>query len=124
MRIATRLRLARQEAGITQQELALLVGVTRGAIANWEAATALPTASNMQRVACITGVSFEWLSTGRGARRIEVPLEPVPAANAEFIEDELELRLVRAFRLAAREQRHSLVELVEVKATGLAAFKA
>ncbi|MNM35349.1 anaerobic benzoate catabolism transcriptional regulator [compost metagenome] len=67
MDMATRVRVARQRAGMTQDQLASQVGVTRGAVANWEVSQRpKPSISNLIEVANTTSVSLEWLATGRG----------------------------------------------------------
>lgn len=67
MDMATRVRVARQRAGMTQDQLASRLGVTRGAVANWEVSQRpKPSVSNLIEVANTTNVSIEWLATGRG----------------------------------------------------------
>jgi transcriptional regulator with XRE-family HTH domain len=67
MDMAARVRVARQRAGMTQSQLADRVGVTRGAVANWEVSERpKPNVSNLIEVANTTDVSIEWLATGRG----------------------------------------------------------
>lgn len=67
MDMATRVRVARQRTGMTQGQLASRLGVTRGAVANWEVtARPKPSVSNLVEVANTTDVSIEWLATGRG----------------------------------------------------------
>lgn len=67
MDLEIRVRVARQRAGMTQSQLAERIGVTRGAVANWEITKRpKPSVSNLIEIALATGVSFEWLATGRG----------------------------------------------------------
>lgn len=67
MDLETRVRVARQRAGMTQSQLAERIGVTRGAVANWEISKRpKPSVSNLIEIAVATRVSFEWLATGRG----------------------------------------------------------
>jgi len=116
MRLAARIRVARQRAGIPQRELAERIGVTRGAVANWESATGvLPATERLQRIAHATGVAFEWLATGRGPAAYAPSLDDVPAADIEIVEDALELRLLRAFRAAPQRQHARIVEALETR---------
>jgi len=48
--------------------LAVLVGVKRSSANQWESPNLgkEPSTSNLIKIALITGVSFEWLATGRG----------------------------------------------------------
>jgi transcriptional regulator with XRE-family HTH domain len=67
MKLAMRIRVARRYAKLSQVELAKKLGISRGAVANWESANdAHPAASRMVKLAVLTGVSVEWLVTGRG----------------------------------------------------------
>ena len=109
--IATRIRTARRIAGITQAELASQLRVTRSAVANWERVSGIwPATSRILSIAVITGVSYEWLATGRG-----VPTDDtLPAAVAgELIDDPKELRLLRAFRGCHSAIRRALLEMAE-----------
>ena len=128
MRLAARIRVARTRAGMAQGALAAEIGVSRGAVANWESATGvLPATERLQRIAHATGVCFEWLATGRGNTRYEPNLDDIPTADIEIVEDELELRLLRAFRAAPQRQHAKIVEQVESRSPapqkGLASTK-
>jgi len=66
MDMAQRIRLARKQKGLTQLQLAALVGVSKGACGQWEVGMTSPTVENLSRLANILEVNFEWLATGRG----------------------------------------------------------
>lgn len=113
-RLAGRIRKARLSTGMSLRDLAIRLGVTRGAVANWECANAsLPATERLQRIAHATGVNFEWLATGRGATRYAVSLDDVPAADMEVVEDALELRLLRIFRSAPLRQHARIIAMLE-----------
>lgn len=109
MKLSMRIRIARQRARLSQEALALNLGVTRSAVANWEGADGvLPASARLAHIARLTNVSFEWLATGRG------PLDhggndDTPAAEGEMVHDEYERRLLAAFR---RMPEHARVEVV------------
>lgn len=68
--LSLRIRKARVTAGFSQTELARRAGVKRSAVTQWEHPTGtLPNAEHMIQIALETGVSFEWLATGRGQMR-------------------------------------------------------
>lgn len=109
MKLSMRIRIARQRARLSQEALALNLGVTRSAVANWEGADGvLPASARLAHIAQLTNVSFEWLATGRG------PLDhggndDTPAAEGEMVHDEYERRLLAAFR---RMPEHARLEVV------------
>ena len=113
-RLAGRIRKSRMSKGMSQRQLAIYLGVTRGAVANWECANAaLPATERLQRIAQATGVAFEWLATGRGPAGYEASHDEIPAADIEIVEDPLELRLLRVCRAAPRRQHARIVAYVE-----------
>ena len=113
-RLAGRIRKARLSVGMSQSALAACLGVTRGAVANWESVGGvLPATERLQRIAKATEASFEWLATGRGASKHASSHEDVPAADMQIVEDRLELRLLHAFRAAPQRQQARIVEAVE-----------
>lgn len=62
MSIHARLLLARKQAGLTQNELAQKVGLTRSAVAQWEAeGGTIPKKSTLSAVASATGRSLLWI---------------------------------------------------------------
>lgn len=108
--------MARRYAGMSQSDLAARIGVQRSAVSHWERSPARnPSIANMQRIAEVTGVHFEWLATGRGPMAVsrEILLDSVAAIEGMVIDDELEMRLVAAFRNAPNAARIALVEVSE-----------
>jgi repressor LexA len=59
--IGERIRRSRIAKSLTQDEVARLMDVTRGAVANWEHNRSLPPAKNFPRLAQILGVSSAYL---------------------------------------------------------------
>jgi len=105
MGIHDRIREAREQAGISQTELARLLNVTRSACSQWESAHGTaPRRERLEQLAQLLGVSFEWLATGRGGSG-PMPLEANPDSSRELPPDQQELlnlyrRLPARFRLA------------------------
>ncbi len=116
MKLSTRIRVARHRARLSQEALAAKLGITRGAVANWECSVgALPATSRLELLAQVTGVCFEWLATGRGPVVYEQVLDDVPAVDAELVHDPDERRLLMAFRLGGKQTRRLLLNLVEAQ---------
>lgn len=111
-----RIRLARRTAGLSQNQLALSVGVQRSAVSHWEAPHGKnPSVSHLRQVALVTGLQFEWLATGRGDMSLskDAQLDSIATAEALLVEDPLEFRLLHAFRDAPLRARLSLLEVME-----------
>lgn len=78
MTMGERIKRARTAAGLTQVELAKRVGVSKGAVSQWEADDVknlrLP---NLFAMADATGFSARWIGTGEGPEKPEqAPLTP------------------------------------------------
>jgi transcriptional regulator with XRE-family HTH domain len=113
--LAHRIREARRSAGLSQAALATAVGVGRSAVAQWERPEgSRPTSTNLATLSVITEVNFDWLATGRGARRLAS--EPtVPALLLKFsAQCGLEERLLAAFRRLRSREQVALLALMEV----------
>lgn len=62
--VAGRIRDIRRSLGLTQEELASRIGVSRSAIAQWETDRTGQVRANLARVAAVLGVSVGYLLTG------------------------------------------------------------
>ena len=67
MEFRERLFELRRQAGLSQEELAGLLGVTRQAVQKWEAGTSRPDMDNLTALADYFHVSLDYLVTGREA---------------------------------------------------------
>lgn len=73
-----RIQQVRQKLQLTQDQFAkLLGGVTRGAVGNWERDQGIKE-ENLEAISKTTGVSFEWLATGRGDMDPSQNVAPIP----------------------------------------------
>lgn len=64
MDLNARIKKARLDAKLSQDDLAKAVGKTRGAVAQWESGDVRPRHSTLQAVAVATGKSLLWLESG------------------------------------------------------------
>lgn len=69
--LADRLRKARAHAGMDQSQLAEMLEVSRGTVANYERATVPARPLMVKMWAMATGVDAEWLRTGEDPRQGE-----------------------------------------------------
>lgn len=96
--LAARIRAARLAQGLTQDQLARAVNVTRSAVAQWETGRAGQVGSNLARVARVLGTSAAYLLTGEQ----EPGAAPLPLRGDE-------MALLRAYRECAPDDRALLV---------------
>jgi transcriptional regulator with XRE-family HTH domain len=66
--IGTRIQAARRERGLTQDQLAQAVGVSRSAVAQWETGRAGQVTGNLSRIAAVLEVGVEFLMYGTDKR--------------------------------------------------------
>ncbi|HEY4133684.1 MAG TPA: S24 family peptidase [Alphaproteobacteria bacterium] len=62
--LGARLRARREAVGLTQEKLAKQCGVSRAAVAQWEAGVTRPSLDNLVRAAKVLGVWLSWLTAG------------------------------------------------------------
>lgn len=64
--VGTRIRRARLAMGLSQPELAELVGVKRLSIGQWERDARLPSTELLMKLVEALGVRLAWVMTGKG----------------------------------------------------------
>jgi transcriptional regulator with XRE-family HTH domain len=95
--VGARIRAARQDRGMTQNDLAVAVGVSRSAVAQWETERAGQVRGNLTRIASVLGVPVQYLLHG------EADTRPAGPENAT------ELALLRLYRDCTEEDRAFLL---------------
>jgi transcriptional regulator with XRE-family HTH domain len=112
--IAARIRIAREQAGLSCAELARQVGVRPSAAVQWEAEHGTtPSVENLSRVATITRIAFEWLATGRGSKAMQSDGESQAVALSDFAQSPYEERWLRVGRKVPPRLRESLLRFLE-----------
>jgi transcriptional regulator with XRE-family HTH domain len=96
-RTGERIRAARRARGLTQQDLADAVGVSRSAVAQWETERAGQIRGNLSRIAAVLGVSLGFLVDGD---------DQTEAAT----HDSAELAMLRLFRECTEADRQLLLQ--------------
>lgn len=82
--LASRLKSARDEAGLSQEELAAKVGMTRGGIGHLETGRR-DGSTHLPKIADALGVNALWLAEGKGpksAKSLQVVTEAIAEVNA------------------------------------------
>lgn len=97
--VGERIRDVRRERGWTQEELAIAVGVTRSAVAQWETGRSGQLSANLSRIASALGTGVEYLLHGADK------MAPLTAETGD------ELALLRLYRECAAADRQILLRL-------------
>ncbi len=116
MSIAERIKRARTRQGLSQAELAGLVGVSRGACGQWEAGLSLPSVEKLSKLAVLLTIRFEWLVTGRGKMEYISGIEDEKAGATEynfFLTSEQRELLTQYGRLSAKG-RDTVLDLLRI----------
>lgn len=71
--IGQRLAEARDDRRLSQTDIAGALGVSRGAVGQWETGQTTPSTENLAEAALELRVSFDWLATGRGEKLLPAP---------------------------------------------------
>ena len=71
----TRIKLRMKELGLTQEELANKMGLTRGAVTHYLAGRRVPPLKQFQKLASILKTDPAWLQFGSNAKNISAPIK-------------------------------------------------
>lgn len=96
MTIGERIALLRKQAGLSQEKLASLIGVSRQAIGKWESNLSLPGIDNLQELAAVLHVSCDELITGAS------PIGPNNDGNGQIALESVK-KLIEQGELANRQ---------------------
>lgn len=90
--LSDRIRCARRRANLSQQELALRIGVNSSPAAQWERRGGTkPSMHHLLEIALTTDVQLDWLGTGRGSASAG---DWVPAVTADYSFDRVDRELL------------------------------
>ena len=113
MDFAARIRFARRKSGMTQAAVAEVLGISRGAVSNWEACgQSRPSTENLHKFSEITRVRFDWLLSGRGTMSPDAPEAPIAAVNPAMARDFMESNLLDMFRTVPLDKRTGFMEAI------------
>lgn len=103
--VGGRIRVLRDNKGLSDIELAVILGVTRNAVTQWETGRAMPKPQKLPAIAEALDTTVEWLLVGDDAAEM---------ARAQTT---AELEMLRTFRAVPDDQKAILI----AAAVGLAA---
>ncbi len=102
--LGPRLRVARENAGLSQEELALRVGVNIDSVSSWEAGERTPRVNRLVMLSGILNVTLIWLLEGREDERMQSQeVTAVERLRGDLIR--LEEKLNEAQSMARQAQR-------------------
>lgn len=112
-----RIRRARALSKTSQLALAQAVGVQRSAVAQWERKDgSSPSMHHLIAIATVTGVSLEWLGTGRGLVRPEEDEWTLAVQSGDYAQDDLEEECLTSLRKLPFQLRKQLVATISLMA--------
>ena len=113
-----RIRQARNKAKLSQSQLAQHLKLHRSSVSQWESPQGvLPTLENLIKLAHLTEVQMEWLSTGRGRMHYEKDLDDTPAVMLEyFAHDYDEADILRNYRELSSSVKRTALDLFKALA--------
>lgn len=111
MSIGSRIKAARREKKLTQEQLALQCGVTKGAISNYENDVSTPDVEKLTAIMECLGVDPNYIYQDFFLTTKNTPTPPIGEAGA-LTADELS-RISAAMAQMNKEGRERAVELVE-----------
>lgn len=94
-----RLKQVRKDSGLTQQQFAESLNVSRNYVALWEIGQREPSDRTISDICRVYGINEVWLKTGVGEMKLPMPLDQQLAqifADVQVSDDE-RARLVKAF---------------------------
>lgn len=86
--VGSRIKWAREQAGLTQAQLGALLDTDQAAVSKWESGEISPRGSTRLRIGKALGANYEWLRTGVGDWRLSSVTSTDASAFADLGEDD------------------------------------
>ena len=116
MGIGERIKMVRKSLKITQNELAISIGLKRNTIANYEIGQVQPSDRTIADISRVYNVSEEWLRTGQGEMFIQIS----PDEELDYIlgqigagADETIVRIIRAYWKLDEKEKAAVRKLID-----------
>jgi transcriptional regulator with XRE-family HTH domain len=105
--IGQRMRTKREQLGLSQQQFADMIGVSKGAVGQYDIGYTTPRPKRFERIAEVLGVTVEWLLTGNEAEE---------KVRAQTTNEMAALALLRAI---PHDRQASAIAMLQGLAAGL-----
>lgn len=116
MGIGERIKMVRKSLKITQNELAISIGLKRNTIANYEIGQIQPSDRTIADISRVYNVSEEWLRTGQGEMFVQIS----PDEELDYIlgqigagADETIVRIIRAYWQLDEKEKAAIRKLID-----------
>lgn len=118
MTFGEKLKEARKKAGLTQEELAELIGISRAAVAKWETDNGLPDIENLKAAAKLLDVSIDYLLDDGGSIDLSVTKK---AIDLEKYDNGKKLSRIKKLEIKERIVREEYpdAEIIRLTLTGI-----
>ena len=83
MTFKEQLQEARKAAGLSQEQLAKLMNMSRQGVSHWENDRALPDAETLKKLSQVLNYNFEEIESAGEENPVETPAEETPEAKPE-----------------------------------------
>lgn len=111
--IGRRIKSAREARGYSQAAFAMFLGVTQGAVYQWESDKTTPTSRRMSEIAQALGVAYEWIATGNGGESDSYVSDGSKLAALEYQLPQDERQLLNAYRKLSKRRQKAILGLME-----------
>jgi transcriptional regulator with XRE-family HTH domain len=102
MSLGTKIKAARAEAKLTQQQVADALDITKGSVSQWETNETTPTLNQFRAFCALTSASADALLLDRQLRGLEKRIGALPDALREYVMQALQLAETAKPRIPTR----------------------
>ncbi len=100
-----RIKALRKELGLTQDQLADELAITRQTLYTWESGLRTPPKKMLSAICQRFGVSLSWLETGEGEMFTTLPEHMLENLAATYHLDQMDMKIIRDFMELPAEER-------------------
>ena len=109
-----RIKMLRNDVGLTQQQFAANIGVSQNTFANYEIGRRNPSNSTINNICKTFNVDENWLRTGEGDMYVSTPDEPDKIDLNQFVKEhggtDIDIEVMKAYFDLPPEVRRSILQ--------------
>ncbi|MBR3723437.1 MAG: helix-turn-helix transcriptional regulator [Selenomonadaceae bacterium] len=119
MELGERIKKARKELNLTQQEFADKLGTTQNNIARYESNRVNPSAAVITSICRTFHISEEWLKNGKGEMFVDTDNSALSELASEYNLSDKQKAVITAFLKLTDEQKNAIIEAINTAAAEL-----